>query len=142
MEYFKILVVEDNDYKYQKTEQFLRGAAEELTIGLTIERAWSLYEANQAITSPIKHDGIVIDMQFPKRVGEHIERKCGIEFIHRLNYGLHTAPRVVNTSSEDTLKTLEEAKIEVQTIVNDGRYDATDEFREFLQKVIKFKEGN
>lgn len=139
MEYFKILVVEDNDCKYRSTEQFLRGAAEELSIGLTIERVCTLYEANQAITTPISHDGIVIDMQFPKRAGEFIEKKCGVEFIHRLNYGMHKAPRVVNTSSVDTLKTLEEAKIEVQTIVNDGRYDATDEFREFLEYVIKQK---
>lgn len=141
MEYYKILVVEDNDYKYRHTEKFLRFAAKNLNIELTIERVCTLYEANQAITSPIKHDGIVIDMQFPKRDGERIERKCGIEFIHRLNYGIHNAPRVVNTSSEETLEFLTEAKIEVQTIINDGRFDTTDEFEEFLQKVINFKEG-
>ena len=142
MNNYKILVVEDNDHKYDKTSKFLFAAAKELNMNIHIERASSLYEANQAITSPIKHDGIVIDMQFPKRAGEFIERKCGVEFIHRLNYGMHKAPRVVNTSSDDTLKTLEEAGIEVQTIVNPGHYDVTDEFVDFLENVINYRKGN
>ena len=141
MEYLRILIVEDSDYKYDKTEKFLKAAAENLGVGVSTERSRTLYEANQAIAAPTPHDGVVIDMQFPKRAGERIERKCGIEFIHRLNYGMHNAPRVVNTSSEETIEFLTEAKIEVQTIVNDGRFDTTDEFEEFLQKVINFKEG-
>ena len=141
MDYLRILIVEDSDYKFDKTEKFLKAAAENLEVGVTTERCRTLYEANQSIAAPTPHDGIVIDMQFPKRAGGQIERKCGIEFIHRLNYGMYKAPRVVNTSSDETIEFLNEAKIEVQCIVNDGRFDTTDEFEEFLQKVINHKEG-
>ena len=139
--FIEILIVEDNEYKLNKTIKDIQKASEDFPKYLIDYRVAKSFIGARRLIKETKFDGYVIDMQFPNHDDEMPEMKKGVELIHYLNYSMDKKPRVVNTSSEDSRKSLEEANLNETLIINDGTYCCIRPFYEFLKRVVDAKES-
>jgi hypothetical protein len=139
--FIEILIVEDNEYKLNKTIKDIQKASKDFPKYIIDYRVAKSFIGARRLIKETKFDGYVIDMQFPNHDDEMPEMKKGVELIHFLNYSIDKTPRVVNTSSEDSRKSLEEANLNETLIINDGTHCCIRPFYHFLEEVINAKES-
>lgn len=137
--FIELLIVEDNEYKLNRTVEDIKSAAKDFPNYLIDYRVAKSFSGARRLIKETKFDGYVIDMQFPNHDDEMPEMKKGVELIHYLNYSMGKKPRVVNTSSEDSRKSLEEANLNETVIINDGMHCCILPFYHFLKEVIDAK---
>jgi hypothetical protein len=139
--FVELLIIEDNEYKLDRTVKDIQKAAKDFPQYMVDYRAAKSFFGARRLIKETKFDGYVIDMQFPNHDDEMPEMRKGIELIHFLNYSMNKTPRVVNTSSEDSRKSLEEANLNETLIINDGTHCCIRPFYHFLEEVINAKES-
>lgn len=131
----EILIIEDNEVKFKRTEDYLSS----IDTNVTITNATCVRDAKQLIKAN-HYDGIVIDMQLPNTSNGSIDRKGGISILMYLDYLDIKSPRCVNTSAEDTKDTLTENNYgEEQCIINSTMCNCTNSFTKFLDRVKECK---
>lgn len=128
----KILVIEDNQQKLDRTLEYINKVSKESNVIDTVD---CIMEAHRSLRTK-KYDRVVIDMQLPMRTEQSIEIEGGINILLKLfledNLN-HATKRVINTSAEDTIKTLEKHGFgKEKMIVNSSMYDCTSEFDKFI----------
>lgn len=132
----KVLIIEDNTHKYERTVKALNRAFDEPKI------AWETTAMSGSENlMENKYDLIIIDMMMPLRKGGGIDPEGGITVLQTLE--LHEddeeflnrdTPRCVSSSSSDTLRTMASANYEnVPFILNDGAHSIW----ESLQNLVK-----
>ena len=139
--FIEILIVEDNEYKLNKTIKDIQKAAEDFPKYMIDYRVAKSFIGARRLIKETKFDGYVIDMQFPNHDYEMPEMKKGVELIHFLNYSIDKTPRVVNTSSEDSKKSLDEANLNETVIINDGMHCCILPFYHFLKDAKESKKS-
>ena len=103
----RILIVEDNDFKYEELVRIIK--KNELT---NYVRETTLNMGIRECRKGTQHvDIIILDMQFPIIMQGEIERKAGVEFINTLKfyYGRmkdKKFPQIIGYTSEDFYKML------------------------------------
>lgn len=140
----EILVIDDSDYKMDHTIRYLEKANEKLNKDGLIKftAVANLFAAKRAIDANAYH-GIVIDMQFPIRNNDHIDRKAGIDILNELKWKKIDTPHCINSSGEDSKISMNDAGFtETMFILNSSGIYAGDEFENFLQLVIEYYDNN
>ena len=139
--FIELLIIEDNEYKLKNTVEYIQRAAEDFPKYLIDYRVAKSFIGAKRLIKETKFDGYVIDMQFPNHDDEMPEMKKGVELIHFLNYSIDKTPRVVNTSSAESADYLQEANLKDHMIVNNGCFNCTLQFYQFLKEVVDAKES-
>jgi hypothetical protein len=139
--FVELLIIEDNEYKLDRTVKDIQKAAKDFPQYMVDYRVAKSFIGARRLIKETKFDGYVIDMQFPNHDDKTPEMRKGVELIHFLNYSMNKTPRVVNTSSEDSRKSLEEANLNETLIINDGTHCCIRPFYHFLEEVINAKES-
>ena len=138
-----ILVIEDMDYKMDNTVRYLEKANEKLNQdgSIVFTRVETLIDAKRAIDVNTYH-GIVIDMQFPVRNDDHIDRKAGIDFLNILKWREIDTPNCINSSGIDSQDLMNDYSFtKTMFILNSSFNCATKPFENFLQLVIEYYDG-
>lgn len=139
----KILVIDDSDYKIDSTCKYLYAAHSVVNngCGLSIEIVKNLIAAKVALTETT-FDGVVIDMQFPIRNGDHIERKAGIDILNHLKWKKIVVPHCINSSGKDSQESMNDAGFtETRFILNSSGISARKDFEEFYAEVLEHRDG-
>ena len=113
----EILIIEDNAQKLQNTIEYIKEASKDLPEYLIDYRVAKSFNSARRLMKETKFDGYVIDMQFPQFDNEMPQMKKGVELIHFLNYSMDLKPRVVNTSSDESIEYLKEANLNNETVI-------------------------
>ena len=140
----EILVIDDSDYKMRHTVEYLEKANEKLNPdgSIIFTEVANLYAAKRAIDANAYH-GIVIDMQFPIRNNEHINRKAGIDILNELKWKKIDTPHCINSSGKESQDSMNDAGFtETMFILNSSGICATTPFENFLQLVVEYYDNN
>lgn len=126
----KILIIEDNDIKLNRTINYLKKVSNillDIDTANTVQLAKRFLKQNQ-------YDRIIIDMQLPTIVGRGIDQEGGISILLYLPTTMNeNTKRVINSSSDETRGVLDRNnyKNEILIINNSGRNNSN-EFDEFI----------
>ena len=127
----RILIIEDNDIKLNRTINYLKKASNvplDIHTANTVQLAKRFLKQNQ-------YDRVIIDMQLPTIAGRGIDLEGGISILLYLPTTMNeNTKRVINSSSDETRGVLDKNnfKNEILIINNSGRNN-TNEFTEFLK---------
>ncbi len=127
----RILIIEDNDIKLNRTINYLKKASNvplDIHTTNTVQLAKRFLKQNQ-------YDRVIIDMQLPTIAGRGIDQEGGISILLYLPTTMNeNTKRVINSSSDETRGVLDKNnfKNEILIINNSGRNN-TNEFTEFLK---------
>lgn len=127
----RILIIEDNDIKLNRTINYLKKAS---NIPLDIHTANTVQLAKRFLKQN-QYDRVIIDMQLPTIAGRGIDQEGGISILLYLPTTMNeNTKRVINSSSDETRGVLDKNnfKNEILIINNSGRNN-TNEFTEFLK---------
>ena len=127
----RILIIEDNDIKLNRTINYLKKAS---NIPLDIHTANTVQLAKRFLKQN-QYDRVIIDMQLPTIAGRGIDQEGGISILLYLPTTMNeNTRRVINSSSDETRGVLDRNnfKNEILIINNSGRNN-TNEFTEFLK---------
>lgn len=127
----RILIIEDNDIKLNRTINYLKKAS---NIPLDIHTANTVQLAKRFLKQN-QYDRVIIDMQLPTIAGDGIDQEGGISILLYLPTTMNeNTKRVINSSSDETRGVLDRNnfKNEILIINNSGRNN-TNEFTEFLK---------
>lgn len=126
----KVLVIEDNEVKLNRTINYLRKVS---NIPLGIDTANTVQLAKRFLKQN-QYDRIIIDMQLPTIAGRGIDQEGGISILLYLPTTMNeNTKRVVNSSSDETRGVLDRNnfKNEILIINNSGRNNSN-EFDKFI----------
>ena len=138
-----ILVIDDSDYKMDSTCNYLDAANAKLNpdCELLITQVDNLIAAKVALTENT-YDGVVIDMQFPVRRNEHIDRKAGIDVLNHLKWKKINVPHCINSSGKDSRDSMNDAGFtETRFILNSSGISARQDFEDFYKEVLEHYNG-
>ena len=138
-----ILVIDDSDYKRDSTCKYLQNAHAKFNpeCELTIATVDNLIAAKVALTENT-YDGVVIDMQFPVRRNEHIDRKAGVDILNHLRWKKINVPHCINSSGKDSKESMDDAGFtETRFILNSSGISARQDFEEFYKEVLEHYHG-
>ena len=127
----RILIIEDNDIKLNRTINYLKKAS---NIPLDIHTANTVQLAKRFLKQN-QYDRVIIDMQLPTIAGRGIDQEGGISILLYLPTTMNeNTKRVINSSSDETRGVLDKNnfKNEILIINNSGRNNIN-EFTEFLK---------
>ena len=127
----RILIIEDNEIKLNRTINYLKKAS---NIPLDIHTANTVQLAKRFLKQN-QYDRVIIDMQLPTIAGRGIDQEGGISILLYLPTTMNeNTRRVINSSSDETRGVLDRNnfKNEILIINNSGRNN-TNEFTEFLK---------
>ncbi len=127
----RILVIEDNEIKLNRTINYLKKAS---NIPLDIHTANTVQLAKRFLKQN-QYDRVIIDMQLPTIADRGIDQEGGISILLYLPTTMNeNTKRVINSSSDETRGVLDKNnfKNEILIINNSGRNN-TNEFTEFLK---------
>lgn len=126
----KVLVIEDNEVKLNRTINYLRKVS---NIPLGIDTANTVQLAKRFLKQN-QYDRIIIDMQLPTIAGRGIDQEGGISILLYLPTTMNeNTKRVINSSSDETRVVLDRHNYKNEIlIVNNSSRNNTNEFTEFL----------
>lgn len=139
-----ILVIDDSDYKMDSTCKYLQNAHAKFNpeYELTIATVDNLIAAKVALTEET-YDGVVIDMQFPIRRNEHIDRKAGIDILNHIKWKKIDVPHCINSSGKDSQESMNDAGFtETRFILNSSGISARQDFEDFYNEVLEHKNAS
>ncbi len=126
----KVLVIEDNDIKLNRTINYLRKVS---SIPLGIDTANTVQLAKRFLKQN-QYNRIIIDMQLPTIAGRGVDQEGGISILLYLPTTMNeNTKRVINSSSDETRGVLDRNnfKNEILIINNSGRNNSN-EFDKFI----------
>lgn len=131
----KILVIEDDTYKLERTLRYIKSVTSE---ELEIDTAGNQVDAKRLL-SATKYDRIVIDMQLPKRGVGSIDIIGGVNILLYLSIGINSeTKRVINSSSSETRDILDKNNFANEVlIVNNTGVNCTTQFNKFINNKIE-----
>lgn len=138
-----LLVIDDSEYKIDSTCKYLQAAHAKLNSDneLTIAIVKNLIAAKVALTETT-YDGIIIDMQFPIRDRDHIDRKAGIDVLNHLKWKKINVPHCINSSGKDSRDSMNDGGFtETRFILNSSGISARQDFEDFYKEVLEHYNG-
>lgn len=127
----RILIIEDNDIKLNRTINYLKKAS---NIPLDIHTANTVQLAKRFLKQN-QYDRVIIDMQIPTIAGRGIDQEGGISILLYLPRTMNeNTKRVINSSSDETRGVLDKNNFKNEVlIINNSVRNNNEEFTEFLK---------
>ena len=141
---FKILMIEDNEYKRDKAFKAIGEVSKELNVltEITVVSYYKAFTADFFMKQLDNYNGFIVDMQFPINNNGPIERECGIKVLFDLKFNSIVSPVCVFSSSKDTEELIRhKGYTETQFIQFDPSISIKGDFKKFLENIIKMDEA-
>lgn len=141
---FKILMIEDNEYKRDKAFRAIGEVSKELNVltEITVVSYYKAFSSDFFMKQLNNYNGFIVDMQFPINNNGQIERECGIKVLFDLKFNSIVSPVCVFSSSKDTEELIRsKGYTEAQFIQFDPSISIKGDFKKFLENIIKMDEA-
>lgn len=128
----KVLIIEDNEIKLNRTIKYLKDVSNEQ---LEIDTANTVQLGKRFLKQNL-YDRVVIDMQLPTIAGRGIDQEGGISILLYLATTQNDlTKRVINSSSDETRKVLDDNNFKDDIlIINSTQYNCTSQFDRFINE--------